>query len=266
MTSSHDLRDALRDQERYAPKETEILEDLHRQRRQSRRLPRWSAGLLAAAAVCAIVMGVSALAGPHTAAPASHRTVAVPAPTAAPTAPVSSARHPAEPAGTPTRPPTSAQSKVVVPLTSPAAIQLMVDLLPADSVASDYTGPVDDQSPGYVSGLASYVRHGVRANIDVLFSTRARGSLDCVGFADFDCSVSHLSDGSIMVTAKSSLGTTFVQLVRPDGTLIMASEDATHDAQGTSTPPSKTNPAMPLTTTELAAVVRSKLWQVVLST
>lgn len=155
---------------------------------------------------------------------------------------------------------TRAAQSALVPLTSAATAQLMVDLLPADGVASHYTGSPNDEPGEYVGGAANYVRHGVRADVEVLFSVHARGPFDCTGFDNFVCSVRHLSDGSTLVTA-STTGTAFVQVVRPNGTLIMASEDVTHDAQGAMIRPEKVNPPMPLTTAELEAVARSDQWQ-----
>ncbi len=76
MNNTEDLRDALREQERYAPAETNILNDLNSRRGQRRRNPRWSLGLLAAAAVAAISVGVTALATGHTAIPATPSVVA----------------------------------------------------------------------------------------------------------------------------------------------------------------------------------------------
>lgn len=151
---------------------------------------------------------------------------------------------------------------VLVPLSSSGAIQLMVDLLPADGVASKYTGSPNDKPADYVRGAANYVRRGVQADVDVLFSVHARGPFDCTAFIpDFVCSVRHLPDGSTVVTARSSAGSAFVQLVKPDGTLIMASEDVTRTEEGAMIKPERVNPPMPLTTSELEAVVRSDRWQ-----
>ena len=78
MNTTHNLRDALEDQERYAPDEAGILAELDH-RRRSRRTPVWSAGLLTAAAVAAIVIGVSAVAGPQAVTPVTPAVSIVPA-------------------------------------------------------------------------------------------------------------------------------------------------------------------------------------------
>ncbi len=79
MNTIHDLRDTLDDQEKFAPPEIDVLADLNRLRGPGRRAPRWSAGLLAAAAVTAIVIGFNALTDWHTASPATPGSVAPPA-------------------------------------------------------------------------------------------------------------------------------------------------------------------------------------------
>ncbi len=83
MITTHDLRDALADLERYAPPEADVLAELDRRRRTRRRPPLWSTGLLAAAAVVAIV-GVGASAFQHTSAPAAPAVISPAATTQSP--------------------------------------------------------------------------------------------------------------------------------------------------------------------------------------
>lgn len=87
MSTTHDLRDALRRQERHAPTEADVLAELNR-RRRPHRLSRWSVSILAAATVALIVIGVSALARPHTTIttiPATPGSLTAPATTSSPT-------------------------------------------------------------------------------------------------------------------------------------------------------------------------------------
>jgi len=92
MNTTHDLRDALRDQERHAPAEADVLTELNC-RRRPHRISRWGVGLLAAAAVAMIVIGVSALARPHTTIPATPGTLTAPATTSSPTTAMTSTQE-----------------------------------------------------------------------------------------------------------------------------------------------------------------------------
>lgn len=97
--NTEELRDALLNQERFAPEARGVLDDLATLTRPRRHLPGWATGLLAAAAVVGIVAGVTTLAGPTTPTPA-RTTTAV----AATVAPSTSAAGPTPAISTPAAP------------------------------------------------------------------------------------------------------------------------------------------------------------------
>lgn len=76
--NTDELRDALLGQERFAPDERAVLDELSTLTRPlpRRHLPGWATGLLAAAAVVGIVAGVTTLASPTTPTPATTNTTA----------------------------------------------------------------------------------------------------------------------------------------------------------------------------------------------
>lgn len=76
--NADELRDALLDQERFAPAERAVLDELSTLTRPRRHLPGWATGLLAAAAVVGIVAGVTTLASPTTPTPATTTTATTP--------------------------------------------------------------------------------------------------------------------------------------------------------------------------------------------
>lgn len=72
--NTDELRDALQDQERFAPEERAVLNELATLTRPRRHLPGWTTGLLAAGTVVAIAAGVTTLASPTTPTPAATTT------------------------------------------------------------------------------------------------------------------------------------------------------------------------------------------------